>query len=43
MVKANVFANTGTLRGIGGRGADDKAESPQAALMRGDYDKLFGF
>jgi hypothetical protein len=43
MVKANMFANTGTLRGIGGRGADDKAESPEMALARGEFDKLFGW
>jgi hypothetical protein len=34
MVKANVFANTGTLRGIGGRGADDKVLPEWVALQR---------
>lgn len=43
MVKANVFANVGTLRGIGGRGADDKIEVPALAIMTRPIEKPFGF
>jgi hypothetical protein len=42
MPKANIFGNVGVLRGIGGRGADDKFEPPEAAILARD-DRPFGF